>query len=379
MLYRKTYREPFDECLVNPILKEIESGPHFVTIDESLTRLSEVVMVDQKVLEALGPRGVILVERLTGKKVLDPRVRIPSDLVCKSEEKSNCLILIKDIKDLRKYLKDQDLKFLREEKLWDVWDLVIEWILGPSELVKRLRDPLASDQEKIAIVKRLKELWKKKVISADDLIKEGFVIRTKSGRWIEPQKALLPSEYEPYDNVERLIKAGLLDPELVEFVDPIFVKDATRDEIAEWKVFLWDLKVGTDENTIRKLVENIGIRVALKYEREVLGIKDARVLTEPERYKGYDIESKMPDDSPKYIEVKASRDWLPSIELTRNEYQHILNNPERSFVYVVVSVFSDPMLHIIPGTALKDLIPARITIWWSDWSSKVKEKWKPSI
>jgi hypothetical protein len=87
----------------------------------------------------------------------------------------------------------------------------------------------------------------------------------------------------------------------------------------------------------------------------------------------------MPDGSPKYIEVKASRDWLPSIELTRNEYQHILNNPERSFVYVVVSVFSDPMLHIIPGTALKDLIPARITIWWSDWSSKVKEKWKPSI
>jgi hypothetical protein len=40
--------------------------------------------------------------------------------------------------------------------------------------------------------------------------------------------------------------------------------------------------VGTDENMIRKLVENIGIRVALKYEREVLGIRDARVLTEPE-------------------------------------------------------------------------------------------------
>jgi hypothetical protein len=102
-------------------------------------------------------------------------------------------------------------------------------------------------------------------------------------------------------------------------------------------------------------------------------------LTEPERGKGYDIESKISDGSPRYIEVKASRDWFPSIELTRNEYQHILNNPERSFVYVVASVFSNPTLHIIPGTALADLVPERITIYYWSWSSKVKEKWRPPI
>jgi hypothetical protein len=373
VLYKRTYREPFDECLVNPIIEEIEKGPHFVTIDGNLARISEVVRVDQKVLEALGPRGVILIERLTGKKVLDPRVLLPYDLIYKLKESNS---LIEDVKDLRKYLKDQDLERLRE-KLKDVWDLVIEWILGPSELVKRLRDSSTSDQEKIVIVKKLKELWKRKVISAEDLIKEGFVIRTKSGKWIEPQKALLPSEYEPYENVERLVKAGLLDPELVEFVDPIFIEGATRDEIAEWRAFLWDLKVGTDENMIRKLVENVGIRVALKYEKEVLGVKDARVLTESERYKGYDIESRMPDGSPKYIEVKASSRWYPDIELTRNEYQHILNNPERSFIYVVESALNDPTLNVIPGTALADLIPERITIYY--WSSKVKEKWKPPV
>jgi hypothetical protein len=87
----------------------------------------------------------------------------------------------------------------------------------------------------------------------------------------------------------------------------------------------------------------------------MLGVRDVCVLAEPERGKGYDIESRMPDSPPKYIEVKASKDRLPNIELTRNEYQHILNNPERSFVYVVASVFSDPTLHIMPGTALKDL------------------------
>ena len=376
VLYKKTYREPFDECLVNSIIEEIEKGPHFVTIDGNLARLSEVVIVNQKILEALGPKGVILVEKLTGKKVLDPKVLLPHDVVYKLKESNS---LIEDVKDLRKYLKDQDLERLKE-KLKDVWDLVIEWILGPSELVKRLRDPLASDQEKIVIVKKLKELWKKKVISAEDLIKEGFVIRTKNGKWIEPQKVFLPSEYEPCGNVERLVKAGLLDPELVEFLDPIFIEGATRDEINEWQAFLQDLrKVGTDtfENMIRKLVENIGIRVALKYEREVLGVKDASVLTETERYKGYDIESKMPDGSPKYIEVKASSRGYPDIELTRNEYQHILNNPERSFIYVVERALNDPTLNVIPGTALADLIPERITI--CIWSSKVKEKWKPPV
>uniref|UniRef100_A0A7J2U3E9 DUF3883 domain-containing protein n=1 Tax=Ignisphaera aggregans TaxID=334771 RepID=A0A7J2U3E9_9CREN len=159
----------------------------------------------------------------------------------------------------------------------------------------------------------------------------------------------------------------------------MFIKGATRDEINEWKAFLSDLKVGTDENVIRKLVENIGVRVALKYEKEVLGVRDARVLTEPERYKGYDIESRMRDGSLKYIEVKASRSGVPDIELTGNEYQHILNNPERSFVYMVTEAFSNPTLHVIPGTALKDLMPARIAIWWSNWSSKIIEKWKPPI
>jgi hypothetical protein len=375
ILYKKTYREPFDECLVNPIIEEIEKGPHFVTIDRNLAKLSEVVKVDQEVLEALGSRGVILIERLTGKKVLDPKVLLPYDLVYKLKESNS---LIEDVKDLRKYLKDQDLEHLKE-KLKDVWDLVIEWILGPSELVKRLRDPSTSDQEKIAIVKKLKELWKRRVISAEDLIKEGFVIRTKNGKWIEPQKALLPSEYQPYENVERLVEAGLLDPELAEFVDPIFIKDATRDEVNEWRNFLWDLKVGTDENMIRRLVENVGIRVALKYEREVLGVKEARILSESERYKGYDIESRMPDGSLKYIEVKASRSGVPDIELTGNEYQHILNNPERSFVYVVTEALSNPTLHIIPGTALKDIMPTRIAIWWSNWYSRVREKWRPQI
>jgi len=302
VLYKRASGELFKEYLVNPVVREIENGPRFATIKEikngimidgDFAKLSEIVKVDQGVLEALGPKGIILVEKLTGKKVLHPKVQLSHDLIDK-------LRLIKDIKDLRKYLEGQDLRNARE-RLEDVWDLVLEWILGHSELVKRLRDPSTSEQEKIMIVRRLKELWKRKAVGAEELIKEGFVIRTKSGKWIEPQKALLPSEYEPYMSVERLVKAGLLDSELVEFVDPVFIENANRDEIADWKDFLENLKVSSDENVIKRIVEDVGVKVALKYEREKLGIKEARPLIESERYKGYDIESKMSDGSPKCI------------------------------------------------------------------------------
>ena len=138
---------------MNPIIKEIKSGPHFVIINEDFARLSEIVKVSQGVLEALGPRDVILIERLVGKKVLHPKVRLPNDLLYQLKKSDS---LIEEMKDLRKYLKDQDLGRLRE-KLEDVWDLVIA-LLTSSELVKRLKDPSTSDQEKIAIVKRLKEL-----------------------------------------------------------------------------------------------------------------------------------------------------------------------------------------------------------------------------
>jgi len=384
VLYKKVYIEPFDKCLVDPIIKEIGKGPHFATIKEikngvvidgDFAKLSEVVKVSRGVLETLGPKGIILIEKLTGKKVLHPKVRLPRDIVCELERSNS---LIEHVKDLRKYLGSLRLINLREI-LGDMQDLVL-LVLGPSELVKSLRDSSTSDREKVMIVRELKRGWERKEVSAEELIKEGFVIRTKSGKWVEPQKAFLPSEYEPYTSVERLVKAGLLDSELVEFVDSVFIENASRDKIAEWRRFLEELKVGSDENMIKRVVENVGIRVALKYEREKLGVREARPLTESERYKGYDIESRMHDGSPKYIEVKASvKPYLVDIELTKNEYQHILNHPERSFVYVVTDALREPALHVMPGTELKNLLPARITISCWDWLSKVKDKWKPPI
>jgi len=85
---------------------------------------------------------------------------------------------------------------------------------------------------------------------------------------------------------------------------------------------------------------------------KILGVRDVCLLTEPERGKGYNIESKMSNGSPRYIEVKASRSRVAALELTGNEYQHILGNPGRSFVYVVANSSSDPTLYIISGIVL---------------------------
>ena len=106
-------------------MREIENGPHFATIKEikdgvivdgDFVKLSEIVKVDQSVLEALDPKTVILIEKLTGKKVLHPKVQLSFDLIYKLKHSNS---LIESIKDLRGYVKDQDLRSLRE-KLKDV-------------------------------------------------------------------------------------------------------------------------------------------------------------------------------------------------------------------------------------------------------------------
>ncbi|RLE48907.1 MAG: hypothetical protein DRJ31_06205, partial [Candidatus Methanomethylicota archaeon] len=87
------------------------------------------------------------------------------------------------------------------------------------------------------------------------------------------------------------------------------------------------------------------------------------------------IKSRMPDGSPKYIEVKASKgEW--SIRLTKAEYRFILDNPERTYVYVIANALKDPELHVVPGKSLKDMIP-EITLETFDWKSRTQLRWKP--
>jgi hypothetical protein len=272
--------------------------------------------------------------------------------------------------------EDVIINFLKEIGARELSEKKLEELVKKEQvpkLLEELKDPNKDDQTKIKIVKRIKDFWREGIVSSSELIEKEFLIKTKSGKWLEPQNVLLSAEYDPENNVERLVLKNLLDFDL-EFVDPIFIKDEPKEEKYILKRFLEELKIGSkvDEN---RIVERVGILTSVKYEREVCGIWDAQLLSESERGKGYDIKSRMPDGSPKYIEVKASKDsW--SIDLTKSEYRFILDNPNHSFIYIVIHALRDPELYIVQGTSLKDMIPS-IILPINEWISKSKTRWKP--
>ncbi|RSN77723.1 sacsin N-terminal ATP-binding-like domain-containing protein [Candidatus Methanodesulfokora washburnensis] len=275
--------------------------------------------------------------------------------------------------------EDIIINFLKEIKVEELSEEKLEGIIKKEQfpsLLKELKDSSKDDQTKIKIVKIIKDFWKEGIVNSEDITKEGFLIRTKNGRWLEPQKVLLSAEYEPENNVERLVMNNLLDFEL-EFVDPIFIENESPEEKSAWKRFLEELKVGSkvDEN---RLVERVGILTSVKYEKEECKVENIRVLTESERGKGYDIESRMPDGSPKYIEVKASK-GLWSINLTKNEYKFILDNPNNSFIYIVAFALKDPELYIMRGASLRDATISSITLAENEWMRICEKVWKPLL
>jgi hypothetical protein len=345
VLYSETYQSPFYGYLVSPINCEIINGNHVITLNGDFTKISEVVKVDKEVLDLL--KNPDIIERITNKKVLHPKAKVPQNFVEKG--------LIETI-TLEKVVKKEYL----------------------PRLLSELKDPNKDDQTKIGIVRKIKEFWKKGGLRGEDLIKEGFLIRTKSGKWLRPQEVVLPKEYKPDIDVEKLVMNGLLEPDFVEFVDPIFIKGETPEGISEWKKFLEELKIGKEVE--RKLVERVGINTSIKYECDKGKRKnsDVRLLSESEKGKGYDIESKMQDGSPKYIEVKASKDMRVSrITLRKSEYSFLLNNPDNYFVYIVVNALKDPELHVVPGNVFRDAIPEEINIFERNWKQRIIDKWKP--
>ncbi|MEM2175563.1 MAG: hypothetical protein QXI58_08105, partial [Candidatus Micrarchaeia archaeon] len=99
------------------------------------------------------------------------------------------------------YLREVGAKILTEK---DVYMLINEETL-PS-LLDKLKNPNTPDNEKIEIVKKIKELWKENVITTDKLSSMEILIRTKNGKWVRPKEAYLSSEYEPEFDIEKLIK-----------------------------------------------------------------------------------------------------------------------------------------------------------------------------
>lgn len=91
-------------------------------------------------------------------------------------------------------------------------------------------------------------MYEKKLLTDEDLrkmVNAGKLrVLTKSGKWLDPRDVLFSSEYKPEEDLERLIRDGLLDWKDLEFLDPIFVRDASQEELDSWREFFEKLELG---------------------------------------------------------------------------------------------------------------------------------------
>lgn len=249
------------------------------------------------------------------------------------------------------------------------------------ELVRVLQDSSSSDEEKIEALKELKKMWEERIIKDSELAKfeNEIKVPTKSGKWLAPREVLLSIEYEPDEKIEDLIQRGLLDWE-EEFLSPVFVHSASRDELAEWRKFFKMLGVGKNfEEKKKHAIQRIAILVARRYETEKCRVpeNEVRELTSSEAQgKGYDIESKMSDGSTKYIEVKGSSESEPEIAFTRNEFQLIIHKPDHSFIYITTDALKKPKLSVISGKKLMEGF-IRLVFSYSKLKGKVEDVWEP--
>lgn len=477
-----------EEHLMKPLRKELENGAHILDIHGEYVSKDRAIIVDEKVLEELGPE---FIERITEKRIVHPKAKVcprldvkkvssvlsllklltgygyyPNWQLFEREVKRVCgddwikcyrkilkalagewLSYNNEEKDRHRYeyvrytliLDEQGSKVVESVKVYiatyDIEDLVKKHslsfrLLHPdlrdeqiveylkdlrliSELTKdevereiarkkvpmlldKLQDDSISSEEKVNALIDLESIYEMG-INAEELqnyvIERKIKVLTKSGKWVNIKNVLFSSEYKPDEDIERLVNEGLLDVRhleslSLEFLNPIFVSGVSSEKLVKWREFFQKLGLGGgfyhDHNDPRRkaIIERVAIMVALKHEIEEhrLSEKEVHVVEESERGRGYDIESKMRDGSPMYIEVKGSGEYAPQISLTASQYRLIISNPEKTFIYIVTNALRDPELHVVPAKLLIDkhlTEKIELKLEHKEWTQAVKKRWKP--
>jgi hypothetical protein len=274
-------------------------------------------------------------------------------------------LFIEEVKD--KEEKDKWTKFFAELGVGS------QKINIPELLTKRLRS-VSSEEIKLACLKKLRELWIKEKFE----IPQDLEVKTKSAKWIKASELLFGEEWGEYEDIEGLIKKGLLLLEY-EFVSPIFIEGEGLLFKSQWKGFLKALGVGKkleDAQFRRSLVQKIAINVAKKYLQNEEGIAEGKIkeLPESEKERGYDLEVEGLD---KYIEVKGqSRE--EELNLRRNQYLFALRNPDKAFIYIVINALHSPVLRIIKAKRLEEkeeFLSLNLSVF--QWKGIVDKEWRP--
>ena len=237
-----------------------------------------------------------------------------------------------------------------------------------------------SEIEKFEKIKLCKDLWKNDQVDVRDL--NFLTLKTKSGKWLKPQKIIFPREYQQDHRIEILKEKGLLDLP-IEFLSVEFVQGKSEEDIREWHKFLKELGVDKalqDRNFKRHIVSRIGILTALKFEENKGRI--ARELSRSEETGGYDIPSLedleegfgLIQSQERYIEVKSSGKSNPDIFLTTRQFSTLQEKRENYFVYVIKDALRYPTLCVTRGDRLLTITEIKTIIPFSKWWSEAKDE-----
>lgn len=228
---------------------------------------------------------------------------------------------------------------------------------------------------RIGRVKGLKQLFVSRLIKPDD-ISGKITLRSKNGKWLQPDELAFGVEYQPKHSLETVIQKGLYD-QTVEFLSPIYLDNHEIQHVREWRDFFSALGVdkmfSKEEDDLKPIVQRIAVLAALKYEAGQR--REPLERTESQKKEGWDI-----DSSNRKIEVKGtSRSSGYDLILTKNE-QRALFQESQYFIYIVTNVLSQPHLSVIDGKRLlesKDSEDVKLNFTYKAWhetsNAKVEE------
>ena len=224
-----------------------------------------------------------------------------------------------------------------------------------------------------------------KILFDDDKLNEEIIsslqkiieVKSKSGKWIKPEYLLFSKEYEPNHILEELLNSFSeeIKPSSklkivinVEFVSDDYLKlKDDETEVNTWYNFFKKLGVDQQLETDKsKFSDDIAVLSTLYYENTL--------NFHPEvKNKEYDILSiELESNHKRYIEVKGRSNQRPRINITNNEYNHLIRN-DNSFLYVVSNVLLDPLLEIVNGKDIVNITEMHYNFEYQQWN-KIKNK-----
>lgn len=221
-------------------------------------------------------------------------------------------------------------------------------ILG-SLVQQREKWAALSSEERITWTGRFFRAWQEGLLRPQAL--EFLTVKTLEGHWRPPGDVFFSHAFAPDHRLEVLAARGLLKAEPGEL--PLLSGEYLGlgyGSIYEWRRFFQEIGVDrrlVDERRRDSFAERVAEEVLIRYEQR-RGCQPTRVPRSQER--GYDFES-----GGRRIELKGRSRPEPSMDLTRTQYQALRDN--RYYVYVVADALCNPVLYVLQGAHLLELVP----------------------